>query len=446
MSNLLRNARPHLTYSITEKGSERRNMFQLDKSSVQSEVSGSQSQTTPEASSSMSKIPPKASSSKSRKTPKAMSTKATPPQTLASQPSESQGPVPQPFTSDGPVAQPSVTSPPLAVQPPTLQATSDLPQNAPTPTSALPASHTPTDPPPTVGPPSEEDMYLVATAIGVHQLLSQVATVSPVAQPFVAPSDIQPSQLSISPSELVVEPEVIITPPQSVPGHSRTPCEGSAFTPIDPVTTPVSSKLPVDASSVPTPKVLYRTRSPAIAPSQTPRRNSIDGAPEMIVDVIDEEEELTVNIRDYISIASDDDESHVSSSQRTADGSQELPRPPPTSQQVQASVGGTAESTNHSTCTLPQLDVDEEDLPTWMVKKGQWKYLASTAGGVAWQALLEVYISQERRLEFTEMVSDLAPLSLALGPNLLKGCETHDQGSASDYRRVLPVRPSAVSG
>ena len=147
----------------------------------------------------------------------------------------------------------------------------------------------------------------------------------------------------------------------------------------------------------------------------------------MIVDAINEEEELTVDIRDYISIASDDDESHVSSSQRTADGSQELPRPPPTSQQVQTSVERTAENADHSTRTLPQLNIDEDDLPTWMVKKGQWKYLASTAGGAAWQALLEVYISQERRLEFTEIVSNSARLSLVLGPNCLKGATTKDR-------------------
>ena len=67
---------------------------------------------------------------------------------------------------------------------------------------------------------------------------------------------------------------------------------------------------------------------------------------------------------------------------------------------------------SHSTRTLPQLNIDMGDLPTWMVKKGQWMYLASTAGGAAWEALLKVYMSQERRLEFTEMVSNLGHLFL----------------------------------
>ena len=100
-------------------------------------------------------------------------------------------------------------------------------------------------------------MCLGAAAVEVHQLLSQVTTIPPAVQPFLAPSNVQPSQLSISLSELVVEPQVVITPPQSVPGRSSSTAEGSAVAPIDPVTTPVSSKLPVDASSVPTPKVQY---------------------------------------------------------------------------------------------------------------------------------------------------------------------------------------------
>ena len=42
-----------------------------------------------------------------------------------------------------------------------------------------------------------------------------------------------------------------------------------------------------------------------------------------------------------------------------------------------------------------------------MVKKGQWRYVASTVGGTLWEKLLEVYMNQERRLEFTEVVSGL---------------------------------------
>ena len=164
----------------------------------------------------------------------------------------------------------------------------------------------------------------------------------------------------------------------------------------------------------------------------------------MIVDLIDDE--MTVDIRDYISIASDDDESHVSSSQRTADGLQQLSPPPPDSQQVRPSVGRPAESKDHSTRLLPRLNIDEEDLPMWMIKKGQWAYVASTAGGTAWEGLLKVYMNQERRLEFTEMASIPIRLSLVSSTNLIKGCNSHDQGSADDYQGVLSIRPPTVPG
>ena len=476
-SNLPHDARPHLTSPVTEKGTKQRDMFVLPVD----DASESEPQAAPTASSSKSKIPPKASSSKPKTTPKDSSSKpktapkdssskpkkapkdsssksrntsgaasskevasikATPSQKSASEPSEPKEPAPQPSVSGGP----SVVPPPLPVHPPTPS--SDLPQSTPVPAPVLPMSHISIDSSPITVPPSEEDMYLVATAIGVHQLLSQVAT---GAQPVVQPSpssenlDIQPSQLSISPSELVIEPQVVIAPAQSASEHTHSP-----VTPTDLLTTPISSKSSVDVSvtsSGPTPKVPYRTRGTAAIPSQKPCRNSIDGAPEMVVDVTDEEEGLTVDIRDYISIASDDDdETHVSSSQKSADGFQELLPPPPDSQQVRASVGRMAENANHSTRTLPQLNVDKEDLPTWMLKKGQWEYVASTAGGAAWQDLLKVYMNQERRLEFTEMVSTPARLSPASGPNLLKGCDFHDQGSADDHQRVLPIRSSTVSG
>ena len=452
-SNLLPYSCPHLIYLVTEKETERRKLFLLNSPRAQPGASESEP-TTPEVSSSEPKSPPEASSSMSQKPPKAASSKvvsieAAPSQTSSSQPSVSdeltiQQPIKPPplppvqaptlqaaatsgppqststptpviSVSDGLASQQSITPPPLPVQAPTLQAvaTSGPPQDTSTPTPVIPVSHISTDPSTVTGPPNE-DMLLVATAIGVHQLLSQVAAASSVVQPSPTTAseslDVQPSQLFINPSELVVEPQVVIRPPQSAPGpRSHTPSEGLAVIPADSVIPPIPPQLLVHgntASSRPTPKVPYRTRSPAATPSQKPRRNSIDGAPEMVVDLVDDDE-VTVDIRDYISIASDDDESHVSSSQRTSDGLQELPPPSPDSQQVRAIVGRTAENENHSARTPPQLNVDEEDLPMWMVKKGQWAYLASTAGGTVWQALLEVYMKQERRLEFTEMASIL---------------------------------------
>jgi len=414
LSNSLRYPRPRLIYPVTDKGTDRRKLFLLNDPDVRPGASESGPTETPGASSSTSQIPPKAS--KSRKTLKAASSKvvpirATPSQTSASQPSESlESAQPPGSDSDGPTTQPSF------MQLPTLQpaATSGLPQNSSTPTLVTPASHISIDRSPVAGPPSEEDMLLAATAIGVHQILSQVAagTVQPPPMAASENPDTQPSQLFVSPSELVVEPQVVIQPATGTRSH--TPAESSPTIPAgSTTTTSTSPQQPVDDSATsnrPMAKVPYRTNVLAATPTQKPRRNSMEGAPEMIVEMIDGE--VTVDIRDYLSI-DDDSESHVSSSQRTADGSRELPPPPPASQQAQA--------TNPSTRELPQLNVDEEDLPTWMVKKNQWKYVASTRGGAAWEALLNIYMKQERRLEFTEMVSDITCSSFVSGFNLLKG-------------------------
>ena len=98
-----------------------------------------------------------------------------------------------------------------------------------------------------------------------------------------------------------------------------------------------------------------------------------------------------VDLSDYIRLMEEsDNETHVSSSQKSVDGCQTpLPPPPP---------------------ATSQLSVDEGDLPTWMVKKGQWKYIASTAGGPAWEKLLKTYMAQERRLEFTDKASNFTSL------------------------------------
>lgn len=98
--------------------------------------------------------------------------------------------------------------------------------------------------------------------------------------------------------------------------------------------------------------------------------------------------------------------------QKSLDGCEDLlpPLPPPSSQWRNSSRGEEVidQSQSVPTRTHAQLGVDEGDLPTWMVKKHQWKYIASTDGGPSWEKLLKVYMEQERRLEFTEMVSNLA--------------------------------------
>ena len=127
------------------------------------------------------------------------------------------------------------------------------------------------------------------------------------------------------------------------------------------------------------------------------------------MNVVDEVDGITVDLSDYINPDSDD-ESHISSSEKSADGCRELIILPPDLQQERTIIGRTDESAQQTNFaprrTIPQLDIDEGDLPTWMVKKGQWKYVASTAGGTAWENLLKIYMNQERRLEFVEGVSN----------------------------------------
>jgi len=348
MSNLLRDARPHLTNSVTEKGSERRNMFLFERDP----------DSNPEASSSNSQLMPEASSSNSQTACGASPSQNSSTKTTTSTP------------------QAAVMSGSSQI---TLTFASVLPN--PSPSADLPNS--------------DVDMAPATISIGEHQQVTTAATSE------------NPIKPNVSPSQLITGPQGVVEPPKSGPESSTV--------------TPISSQLSAEVNATlndPVPEVRYRVRSPAAIPSEkSSRRNSIDGAPDMMVEdiVIGDEQYVVVDLHDYVSLEGDN-ETHVSSSQKTADESQNLSPPPPDSQQPLAGVGRTG-----STRTLPQLDIDKDDLPAWMVKKGQWKYVTSTAGGTAWENLLKIYMEQERRLEFTEMVSNLFRVFTPLVLNYSKG-------------------------
>ena len=275
-----------------------------------------------------------------------------------------------------------------------------------------------------LGPDKDHDVASWAAAFGVHQVLSQVTAAPQVTQ---APSmisenlnGIEPPQLGTNPSQPFIDPSQIY-PSQSLSGSSKTPAEAVAT--IPPQLTNAADTTTVDS----VPKVQYRVRdSGTTAPKLPSRRSSIDGVPEMVVDphvdsevpsnqdsVDDDAPEVVVDLRDYISMMSDsDEESHVSSSQKSADACWDDLPPPPSSQWRKSGSKRREGVANRSrpslTPTHVQLDVDEGDLPTWMVKKAQWNYLASTAGGPTWEKLLNAYMQQERRLGFTETVSNLS--------------------------------------
>lgn len=237
---------------------------------------------------------------------------------------------------------------------------------------------------------------------------------------------------AVEPSQPVIDPSQI-EPSQPLPESSNILAEAATTQPGPDAT--ISPQLTTNAVNATTANSVSGVRYRAldqetILPRPPSRRGSIDGAPDMVVDlhansgvpshqdsVDDDTPEVIVDLRGYISTMSDsDEESHISSSQKTADGCWDtLPSSQPPSSQWRNS----SRSQSTPTRTYAQLDADEGDLPVWMVKKSQWKYLVSTAGGPTWEKLLKVYMEQERRLEFTEMVSNLPPSSISLILNRL---------------------------
>ena len=419
----------HLTYPVKDVDSQRRGVFTLQPrpdASSQAEASGastsgtSTSEMSPSTqSNSPQDLPaPATSSGKSKSRPratkKAKSRPVDPLKTFGE--STSQPPMPHSSLSSG-----TSTTQATGVSEPT-QSVSALAAIPPTPCAT-------SNPPPSVdalGTDKINDMTLFATAVGVHQLLVQAAATSeshdivePV-PPVANPSQpvINPSQLVVSPSQLFVNPSQVVVEPNQSPPEAVVAQPGPGVTPIPPLPTTSATDVVVANS---TPKVQYRVRSSANTVSGvSSRRGSIDGVPEMGIylptnpektshqdSIENDESEVVVDLHDYIS--NGELESLVSSSQKTSDEIQDLlpPPPPPSSQRQQSDFGGIAnqpQSTN--TRTYPQLNIDKEDLPTWMVKKSQWKYIASTAGGPTWEELLNVYMRQERRLEFADTVSN----------------------------------------
>ena len=219
---------------------------------------------------------------------------------------------------------------------------------------------------------------------------------------------------------------------------------------------PDSAPAPIPSQSstvaVNVPKVSYRVKSSANATSGTrSRRGSIEGAPGMVFDlrenfetqnsINDNEPEVTriVDLRDYINMENDsEDETHMSSSQKSNDGCREL-SPPPQQRHSDIEVADEVKNRSQSapTRTRPQVDIDEEDLPGWMLKRGQWRYILSTAGGPAWENLLRLYMQQERRLEFTETVRDFSCISPIPSAECLQGVTLTNEGRPSKIKEYF---------
>ena len=311
-------------------------------------------------------------------------------------------------------------------QPPSLQAhspvtvqstgTSEVSQGIPT---SAPIPLVPTAPiPPVPSAPSQLVDNLSQTATN----LSQVAVNS--TQPIVGPPH-HPVNLT----QPLAPPQVACEPSRSIPKPPKIPAEATATRPASGPTS-IPPQLITNAVHVtttpPTSGARYRARvQETTASSTSSRRGSIDGAPAIADFEIpshhdstnDDTPEVIVDLSEYLNITSDIEEgSHVSSSQKSSDGCQDLLSLPPSSQWRHSGSGREEETPSRSQSPPAQNNplLDAEDLPSWMTKKGQWKYVASTAGGPHWKKLLEVYLEQERTLEFRDMVSSSHVPSVSL--------------------------------
>ena len=283
------------------------------------------------------------------------------------------------------------------------------------------------NPPPSVDALSTDkinEMALFAMAVGVHQLLVQAAVTSEshdTVEPILPIAN--PSQPVINLSQLIVNPsQLFVNPPQVVVELNQSPLEAVVVQP-GPGITLIPSKPNTSATDIlvanSAPKVQYQVWNLANTISGVPScQGLINGMSEMGIclptnpketshqdSIEDDELEVVIYLRDYISEG--ELESLVSSSQKSSDEIWDLLPPPPSSQLQQSDFGGIANQPQSThTHTHPQLNIDKEDLPTWMIKKGQWRYIASTTGGPTWEELLKGYMWQEHRLEFVDMVSN----------------------------------------
>ena len=258
----------------------------------------------------------------------------------------------------------------------------------------------------------------------------------PVSAALISPASIDPTHGSGTRDLPATEPANPSALESSQPPTQSQHVNELSYIPANSQPTSVSSLAPtedmtVDArpNSIATPippqppKAPYRVRNPTgVTPGARSRQNSIDGAPEAVFNLgaFSEEQDLfnnndleaIVDLREFIDVDTftsfdrdGETESRISSPQRTSDGSSELltlsPSPRPRNPIIQTAVDCSQPSPARAS---PDIGDDYGDLPSWMIKRGQWNYLVSTAGGPIWEDLLRVYMRQERRLEFTETV------------------------------------------
>ena len=235
------------------------------------------------------------------------------------------------------------------------------------------------------------------------------------------PSVLKLSRPAPSPSQLASEPSYVSAE------HSQ-PALASSHAPDEDMTVgarPDSIAAPIPPQP-PARVPSYRVRnSVGVPPGARSRKDSINGAPEAVFsldafsetrDLFDDNgPEVIVDLGEFINVDTftslDDDgetDTDVSSSQRTTDWSSGPSTLSPSPQPQHSTIQKVVDCSQPApTSVFHELGDHYDDLPSWMVKCGQWNYLVSTAGGQLWEDLLRAYMRQERRLEFTETVCNL---------------------------------------
>ena len=337
---------------------------------------------------------------------------------------------PVPVTPSQPVANLSQAAANSSVAANSTQPSVGLPQRTINPSQLLAPPQVAVEPSRSTPEPPKTPSEATATrpASGPAPIPPQAVTPSQlVANPSQTPAN--SSQVAANPSQPLASPQVAVEPSRSILKPPMISTEAIAIQPasgLAPITPQVITNAADVTTTPPAPGAQYRARvKETTASSRSSRRDSIDGAPTIADFEIpshqdssdDDTPEVIVDLSEYLNITSDtEDGSHVSSSQKSSDGCQGLLSLPPSSQWRHSSSGREEETASCSQSPPAQDNplLDTEDLPSWMTKKGQWKYVVSTAGGPDWKKLLEVYLEQERRLEFRDMVGNSLVPSVSL--------------------------------
>ncbi|KAF9784807.1 hypothetical protein BJ322DRAFT_1109516 [Thelephora terrestris] len=165
----------------------------------------------------------------------------------------------------------------------------------------------------------------------------------------------------------------------------------------------------------------YKARSkPNVTATTAPRRDSIEGAPEIILTLIGSGYEL-LKQPDVPSFATSSPPTSssptpsttsfgeiVPSSQQSLEGFLTIPsdtslaleHPPPSHQPLDGPSIATERSTLLASRITPSYRIDRSDIPSWLIERGRLDSVLMVEAGSLWERLIALWLRQERRLGF----------------------------------------------